>query len=43
LIFFAGRSSLARASRFTLMYLMFVLVGAGGLIVTANLAPIVRI
>src|SRR5262249_48557293 len=27
---------------FTLMYLMFVLVGAGGLIVTANLAPIAK-
>ncbi len=27
---------------FTLMYLMFVLVGAGGLIVTANLAPIAQ-
>src|SRR5262249_9556269 len=27
---------------FTLMYLMFVLVGAGGLMVTANLAPIAK-
>ena len=27
---------------FTLMYLMFVIVGAGGLMVTANLAPIAK-
>jgi len=30
------------AGRFTLMYFMFVIVGAGGLMVTANLSPIAK-
>jgi OFA family oxalate/formate antiporter-like MFS transporter len=44
LIFLVGGSVvLARGQPvFTLMYLMFVLVGAGGLMVTANLAPIAK-
>jgi OFA family oxalate/formate antiporter-like MFS transporter len=44
LIFFAGGAVVLAKGQpiFTLMYLMFVLVGAGGLIVTANLAPIAK-
>jgi len=44
LIFLVGGSVvLARGQPiFTLMYVMFVLVGAGGLMVTANLAPIAK-
>jgi amino acid transporter len=44
LIFFAGGAIVIGKGQpiFTLMYLMFVLVGAGGLIVTANLAPIAK-
>ena len=42
LIFVAGGAIVISKGQpiFTLMYLMFVLVGAGGLMVTANLAPI---
>jgi MFS transporter, OFA family, oxalate/formate antiporter len=44
LIFVAGGGVIIAKGQpiFTLMYLMFVLVGAGGLIVTANLAPIAK-
>jgi OFA family oxalate/formate antiporter-like MFS transporter len=44
LIFVAGGSVVISRGQpvFALMYLMFVLVGAGGLIVTANLAPIAK-
>jgi MFS transporter, OFA family, oxalate/formate antiporter len=44
LIFVAGGSIVITKGQpiFTLMYLMFVLVGAGGLMVTANLAPIAK-
>src|SRR5438876_2084014 len=44
LIFFAGGAVVLVKGQpiFTLMYFMFVLVGAGGLIVTANLAPIAK-
>src|SRR5215510_4972447 len=44
LIFIAGGSIVISKGQpiFTLMYLMFVLVGAGGLMVTANLAPIAK-
>ena len=44
LIFSLGGFTVWRSGQpiFTLMYLMFVLVGAGGLIVTANLAPIAQ-
>ncbi|HJZ33795.1 MAG TPA: MFS transporter [Hyphomicrobiaceae bacterium] len=43
-IFIAGGSVVIAKGEpiFTLMYLMFVLVGAGGLMVTANLAPIAK-
>jgi OFA family oxalate/formate antiporter-like MFS transporter len=43
-IFVAGGSVVLAKGQpiFTLMYLMFVLVGAGGLMVTANLAPIAK-
>ena len=43
-IFIAGGSVVIAKGQpiFTLMYLMFVLVGAGGLMVTANLAPIAK-
>jgi OFA family oxalate/formate antiporter-like MFS transporter len=43
-IFVAGGSVVIAKGQpiFTLMYLMFVLVGAGGLMVTANLAPIAK-
>ena len=44
LIFVAGGGIVLTKGQpiFTLMYLMFVLVGAGGLMVTANLAPIAK-
>jgi MFS family permease len=44
LIFLVGGSVVLAKGQpiFTLMYLMFVLVGAGGLMVTANLAPIAQ-
>src|SRR5438477_2682994 len=44
LIFIAGGAVVIGKGQpiFTLMYFMFVLVGAGGLIVTANLAPIAK-
>jgi MFS transporter, OFA family, oxalate/formate antiporter len=44
LIFVAGGAIVISRGQpiFTLMYLMFVLVGAGGLMVTANLAPIAK-
>ena len=44
MIFVAGGAVIIARGQpiFTLMYLMFVLVGAGGLIVTANLAPIAK-
>ena len=44
MIFGLGGATVWRSGQpiFTLMYLMFVLVGAGGLIVTANLAPMAQ-
>ena len=44
LIFVVGGGLVWRTGQpiFTLMYAMFVMVGAGGLIVTANLAPIAK-